>query len=273
MPKSGITTIITTGGGSMSEPKIALVRRRTARLREGLYSELTLYQRKVLGERDTVSQAIKDLTTAAATTGSFYDRIARFYNLTFKFNRYGRSLERYLRANPLPLARGARILDAGCGTGLLTLTLLKVLDQPARISALDLSASSLATAKPAIEERLGTTGNKHRVWLTQGNVLALPFADDSFEFVVTSGVLEYVPLDDGLAELARVLAPNGHLLHLPIRPSPMGRLLEAMFHFKTHPPREVAENTNRYFRIVSHYRFPPLDPIGWSKTAVLAQKQ
>jgi hypothetical protein len=90
--------------------------------------------------------------------------------------------------------------------------------------------------------------------------------------VVTSGALEYVPLGEGFKELARVLAPGGYLLHLPVRPSPISKLLELMFRFKTHPPQEITRNTRRYFRIVNHYHFPPLHPIGWTKTAVLAQK-
>ncbi len=203
------------------------------------------------------------------TAGSFYDSIANFYNLTFKFNGYGRSLGNLLRQHPLPVPYGGRILDAGCGTGLLTLSLLKAVHVPVRITAIDLSASSIETAKRAIAE------NKTRpdsVRFTQANVLALPFADDSFDLIVTSGALEYVPLRDGFEELARVLKPGGHILHLPVHPSPVSKMLEVMFKFKAHPPREVAKNTRRYFRVVRHHRFPPLEPIGWTKTAVLAQK-
>jgi len=215
----------------------------------------------------------QDLATSGATevrAGSFYDKIASFYNLTFKFNGYGRSLHHYLRTHPIPMTRNAKILDAGCGTGLLTIALLKALDAPVRITAIDLSGSSIGTAKKAVEEN---AGRADRVWFTQANVLALPFSDHSFDFVVTSGVLEYVPLREGLGELARVLKPRGYLLHLPVRPSPVSKMLEVMFRFKTHHPREVAKNTSRYFRVVKHYRFPPLQPIGWSKTAVLAQKK
>ena len=59
-------------------------------------------------------------TKNEARAGSYYDRIARFYDLTFKLNGYGRSLDQYLENHPLPVSRGAKILDAGCGTGLLT---------------------------------------------------------------------------------------------------------------------------------------------------------
>jgi ubiquinone/menaquinone biosynthesis C-methylase UbiE len=203
------------------------------------------------------------------SSGALYDRIAGLYNITFKFNGYGRSLEQYLRDHPLPISAGAKILDAGCGTGLLTLALLKALDLPVKIVAIDLSAPSLMTAKRAIAEE---TVRARDVGCAQANVLALPFADNSFDLIVTSGVLEYVPLQDGFGELARVLAPGGHLLHLPVRPSLASRFLEVMFRFKAHSPQEVAEHTNRHFRVVKHYRFPPLHPIGWTKTAVLAQK-
>lgn len=208
-------------------------------------------------------------TNGDAGAGSFYDRIAGLYNITFKFNGYGRSLDDYLRKHPLSLSTGARALDAGCGTGLLTLSLLRTLKRRARITAVDLSASSIVTARRAIEEH-GT--GEHTVEFAQANVLALPFADHSFELVVTSGVLEYVSLRDGFGELARVLAPGGYLIHLPVFPSPISKMLEVMFRFKTHPPREVTENTKRYFHIIKDYRFPPLHPIGWTKKAVLAQK-
>jgi ubiquinone/menaquinone biosynthesis C-methylase UbiE len=217
-----------------------------------------------------MAQNLATSSETEARAGSFYDKIASLYNLTFKFNGYGRSLHQYLRTHPIPLSRNAKILDAGCGTGLLTIALLKALDQPVRITAVDLSGSSIVTAKKAVEEK---AGRADKVWFTQANVLALPFADKSFDFVVTSGVLEYVPLREGFGELSRVLKRGGYILHLPVRPSPVSKMLEVMFRFKAHHPREVAENTRRYFRVVKHYRFPPLHPIGWSKTAVLAQKK
>src|SRR5207249_4303304 len=163
---------------------------------------------------------------------------------------------------------GARVLDAGCGTWTLTLALLRNLQVPVKLTALDLSASSMATARKYVDRKQ----SDQPVRFAQGNVLALPFADDAFDLVVTSGVLEYVPLDEGLSELARVIAPGGHLLQLPMRPSHVTSFLEMLFRFKTHPPREVAETTDRYFQVASHYRFPRLHAIGWSKSALLARK-
>jgi ubiquinone/menaquinone biosynthesis C-methylase UbiE len=208
-------------------------------------------------------------TKTEARAGSYYDKIARLYDLTFKLNGYGRSLDQYFAANPLPVSRGARILDAGCGTGLLSLALLRAFRFPVNITALDLSATSIVEANKALAQ---SPGRGWDVGFTQGNLLSLPFSDDSFDLVVTSGALEYVPLREGLDEIARVIAPEGHLLHLPCRPTPASTFLEILFRFKSHSPRAVLENTERHFRIVHHHRFRPLEIIGWSKTAILAQK-
>jgi len=208
-------------------------------------------------------------TKTKARAGSYYDRIARYYDLTFKLNGYGRALDQYFETHPLPVSRGARILDAGCGTGLLTLAMLRAIRFPVAITALDLSSTSVAAARKSLYY---SSGRKRDVTFTQGNLLCLPFADESLDLVVTAGALEYVNLEDGINELARVLAPGGHLLHLPIHPSAVGILLEILFRFKSHPPKAVKDQTERHFRIVHQYRFPRKEAIGWSKTAILAQK-
>lgn len=216
-----------------------------------------------------MAEYVLTATKSNTRPGSFYDRIERFYDLTFKLNGYGRSLDQYFEDHPLPVFPNARILDAGCGTGTLTLALLRTLKVPVKLTALDLSASSMATAKKYVNQN---NPREQAVRFARGNILALPFADEAFDLVVTSGVLEYVSLDDGLSELARVISRGGYLLQLPMRPSPVTTLLEMLFRFKSHPLQDVDETTGRYFQGASHYRFPPLHAIGWSRAAVLAQK-
>src|ERR1700730_10560487 len=129
-------------------------------------------------------------TKTEARAGSYYDKIWRLYDLTFKLNGYGRSLDQYFASHPLPVSRGARILDAGCGTGRLTLALLRALPFPVSLTSLDLSASSVPAARKAVTD---SAGRRRDVNYMQGNLLSLPFADNSFDFVITSGALEYMP--------------------------------------------------------------------------------
>ncbi|HEX8558985.1 MAG TPA: class I SAM-dependent methyltransferase [Pyrinomonadaceae bacterium] len=218
-----------------------------------------------------MSQNEATTTRLAEDPVSVYDRFTNLYDLMFRVNGYGRSVERYLRENPLPLAAGARVLDAGCGTGLLTLAFLRVHRRPASVASIDLSLRSLQTARSAVERQ--RPGARLRVSFARSNALALPFADETFDLVMTSGVLEYLPLREGLREMARVLAPGGLLFFVPVRPSPLTLLLEVMFRFKAHPPREVDEHTRRFFRVIEHHHFAPHEPIGWTKSLVLAQKQ
>jgi ubiquinone/menaquinone biosynthesis C-methylase UbiE len=217
-----------------------------------------------------------EATTAAGVSESptsIYDRFTKLYDLMFRVNGYGRSVERYLSERLPPLPQGARVLDAGCGTGLLTLSLLRVLERPVRLAAVDLSERSLHTARRAARRLLGGAGlARSSVNFVRGNALSLPFADETFDFVMTSGVLEYLPLREGFDELARVTRPGGRLLYLPVVPSSASRVLEVMFRFKAHPPAEFARETTRHFRVLEEHHFSPLEPIGWTKTAVLAQK-
>jgi len=216
-----------------------------------------------------MAEYVLTATKSNTRPGSFYDRIERVYDLTFKLNGYGRSLDQYFEEHPLPIFPDARILDAGCGTGTLTLALLRTLKVPVKLTALDLSASSMATAKKYVSKN---NPRRQPVRFTRGNILALPFADEAFDLVVTSGVLEYVSLDDGLSELARVISRGGYLLQLPMRPSPVTTLLEMLFRFRAHPLQDVHETTDRYFQGASHYRFPPFHVIGWSRSSILARK-
>lgn len=109
---------------------------------------------------------------------------------------------RFLDAVQPRFAKPADILDFGCGSGDIALHLA---GQGHRLTGYDLSAAM-------IEQARRTDSAQQVRWIARGIDAALPFADASFDAVVTSSVLEYVPaLDATLKDLARVLRPGGWL--------------------------------------------------------------
>lgn len=204
-------------------------------------------------------------------TASFYDRIAEVHNLALKLNGYRDSVARFLRSLDLKIDAESMVLDAGSGTGIVTMALHRAGFRPKKTIAFDLSRNSLQLAiGQARKEKNVDAANIETV---QGNVLSLPFADNSFDLVLSCGVLEYVPLDDGLRETARVLKYGGKLVLLPVKPSLVGSVLELLYNFKIHPLEDVRKISQRYFNIVGNYEFPIAEPIAWSKTIFLLEKK
>nr|HMS40392.1 hypothetical protein [Pyrinomonadaceae bacterium] len=54
-------------------------------------------------------------------TQTFYDRIADVHNLAMKVNGYRNSVAKYLKSLNLHLDENSLVLDAGSGTGIVTL--------------------------------------------------------------------------------------------------------------------------------------------------------
>ena len=203
-------------------------------------------------------------------TQTFYDRIADVQNLAMKVNGYRASVAKYLRSLDLQLDENSLVLDAGSGTGIVTLGLHSAEFNPKKTVALDLSFNSLQVSREQFEKDKKTKEKK--ISAVQGNILSLPFADETFDLVLTCGVLEYVALDDSLKEIARVLKKGAKLVLIPVRPSIVGSVLEIFYNFKIHSIKETKEIAKRYFEIVGNHKFPLNEPISWSKTIFLLKK-
>ena len=93
-----------------------------------------------------------------------------------------------------------RLLDAGCGAGLLAL--LASL-RGARVTALDASAALLAIVRARIPQ----------ADVREGDLEALPFADASFDAVAAVNSVFYAAdMGAAMSELARVVQPGGRVV-------------------------------------------------------------
>jgi SAM-dependent methyltransferase len=96
---------------------------------------------------------------------------------------------------------GLRWLDVGCGNGAFTEMLVERC-APASVHGIDPSEGQLAYARtrPAVRG----------VQFRQGDAMALPFPDDTFDAAVMPLVIFFVPDPaKGVAEMARVVRPGG----------------------------------------------------------------
>ena len=122
------------------------------------------------------------------------------------------------------LRPGQRVLDLGCGTGTLALR-AKGACSGIEVSGVDADPAMLSTAT-AKAKRRGL-----EVAFAHGFAQALPFADGSFDRVVTSLFFHHLSPDAkaaALREAGRVLAPGGEL-HVADWGRPAGPLMRLLF--------------------------------------------
>jgi ubiquinone/menaquinone biosynthesis C-methylase UbiE len=97
-----------------------------------------------------------------------------------------------------------RILDVGCGTGAVTLDIALLSD--GEVVGIDIDSEKLGEAKRAL-------ANISNVKLMEGDVLDLPFEDESFDLVAFNIVLMHVKdQQKAMEEMVRVTQKGGYVL-------------------------------------------------------------
>jgi demethylmenaquinone methyltransferase/2-methoxy-6-polyprenyl-1,4-benzoquinol methylase len=133
-----------------------------------------------------------------------FDRIAPVYDAMNRLMTAG--LDRQWRRETAAAAvrPGDRVLDVCCGTGDLAIAARAA---GGDVTGLDFSEPMLERARRKAAE----------IEWVEGDALALPFADESFDAVTVGfGVRNLPNAERGLAELRRVLRPGGRLAVLEI---------------------------------------------------------
>ncbi|MDW8280964.1 MAG: class I SAM-dependent methyltransferase, partial [Myxococcales bacterium] len=137
-----------------------------------------------------------------------------------------------------------RLLEAGCGTGLI----LSRLEPHAGLAVgIDLSANMLRRARA------------RQLNVLQANITSIPFADDSFDVVCSFKVLAHVQdIHRALAELTRVLRPGGRLIVEFYNPYSLRYVVKRL-----KPPTPISASTTdeavytRYDSLTSIRRYLP----------------
>ena len=113
-------------------------------------------------------------------------------------------------ANPWTMGRlalGELVLDLGSGAGTDSLVAAQMVGEDGHVTGIDMTLEMLARARVAAAE-MGLAN----VEFVESEAEQLPFTDESFDVVISNGVIDLIPDKDAVfAEIFRVLAPGGRI--------------------------------------------------------------
>ncbi len=153
-----------------------------------------------------------DTAELQGRTDAYFDRVAAYWRDVYADDGlqaliYRKRLRTVLGwVDELRLPPGSRVLEVGCGAGLATVEL-------ARRGYVVESTDSSAEMVELAAHQLAKAGLGGSVTVGLADVHALPHPSGSFTLALALGVLPWLHTPQGaLDELARVLAPGGHLI-------------------------------------------------------------
>src|SRR3990170_4244147 len=168
-----------------------------------------------------------------------YDRICSAFGLGLAFRE---TTLRYAALKP-----GERVLDVGCGTGVLTRLAAEVVGEKGHVIGIDIATKMISIAKEnaAIENS--------RAEFSVVTIENLPFEDSSFDCALSSLMIHHLPPDlklIGVTEVYRVLKPGGRLVAVDIcRPTnPLWWLIVWVLYLTKFTRDHIAGRLPSYFR-------------------------
>jgi ubiquinone/menaquinone biosynthesis C-methylase UbiE len=157
----------------------------------------------VIVGRDRVAAAQANVRRYSMPGARSYDLVAR---MLFA-DRY-RDIAGAIAAEVPP---GSRLLDAGCGPGEV-LARLATLAPGIETTGLDVDAAMIGRANRKAD-RAVARGARTRPSFVVADAASMPFADASFDVVVSSFAIHHWPdREAGMAEMLRVLRPGGRAI-------------------------------------------------------------
>jgi arsenite methyltransferase len=113
-------------------------------------------------------------------------------------------------ANPFSLGRlqpGEHVLDLGSGAGTDSLVAALMVGPEGHVTGIDMTPEMLERARRSAAEM-----GAENVDFIESEAEALPFAEASFDVVISNGVIDLIPDKDAVfSELHRVLTPGGRI--------------------------------------------------------------
>lgn len=212
---------------------------------------------------------------------SQYGSLANFYDAFLTLTGFKRGIENFLDRIDFSFPKGAKILDAGCGTGLVAIYLAK------RFPDIEVYASDIDHRMLEEMKRLVIEEKITNIFLFRGNLNIPELLDDFqrnrtltlpqnfFDMVITSGALEHVFIGVVIPRLVSLIRPSGTFLNLGVRRSPAGAVLGMVYKFKPYPLDEIRRLCrDSELTDIRTLKLTTADfPANLSRVAILARKK
>lgn len=166
---------------------------------------------------------------------------SRHFDLPARARRAGALLSRMTA----PLTGRETVVDAGAGSGFLTLAVAERLDR-GKVIAVELSADMLAR----LEKRVESTGLAERVQPLRADVAATGLADESVDLIVSHALLhELFDAEAAVAEWARILKPGGTMVLSDVADGWYSFVVRWLHDRRAHGPFAVDELAQQLARV------------------------
>src|SRR3989344_3855563 len=179
------------------------------------------------------------------TKHSSYGTLANIYDGVLTLTGFKRGIENFLDRIDFNLPKGAKILDAGTGTGLVALYLAKRFPD-SEIIATDIDTRMLLELKRLLREERAKTVSFFQ------NDLNNPFEiralcevktnilqENSFDAIFVSAALEHVDVPKTIPQIANLLKPGGTFLNLGMKKGAASAVFGMVYKFKEYSPDEI----------------------------------
>ena len=210
------------------------------------------------------------------STQKLYDAIGTtIYVSSMNLVMYNQAMQYFLKyVWDIDIKDGYRILDVGCGTGLLTFALIQKI-QPLKLERITFYGVDFSRGMiKKFEKEAMRKGMDNVIKLTRADIQNLPYQSKFFDLVVLAGILEYPPdVNASLREIYRVLKKGAKFLLLVTRDAKGSKfILEKIFGTKRLFTEEGIKELLKYHKF-RNYRRLFFKKYGWlsNKYAILVE--